>query len=175
MRMMRLHHRTSAGTAAGTAGMSEAAAANPTTFESELEAMFAAELHNMENLENLAENREATATATATATDDVDFHFHIPEQPQNGVVLPLGVPNMQRWSQSVYLAPKFKDEHLSYAEMIWLATKDSDTLKYVTWVQQRFRDALPVANKVGDFVLFLRAVNFNASSYGGVHRIYKDK
>ena len=40
MRMMRLHHRTSAGTAAGTAGMSEAAAANPTTFESELEAMF---------------------------------------------------------------------------------------------------------------------------------------
>ena len=73
MRMMRLHHRTSAGTAAGTAGMSEAAAANPTTFESELEAMFAAELHNMENLENLAENREATATATATATDDVDF------------------------------------------------------------------------------------------------------
>ena len=75
----------------------------------------------------------------------------------------------------MYLAPKFKDEHLSYAEMIWLATKDSDTLKYVTWVQQRFRDALPVANKVGDFVLFLRAVNFNASSYGGVHRIYKDK
>ena len=103
MRVMRWHHRTSA----GTAGMSEAAAANPTTFkfESELEAMFAAELHNMENL---AENQEATATAT----DDLDFH--IPEQPQNGVVLPLGVPTMQRWSQSVYLAPKFKDEHLTY-------------------------------------------------------------
>ena len=59
--------------------------------------------------------------------------------------------------------------------MIWLATKDSDTLKYVAWVQHRFRDALPVANKVGDFVLFLQPVNFNASSYGGVHRVYKDK
>ena len=80
--------------------------------------------------------------------------------------LPPGVPDLNTWSKTLFVLPKFRDLQLSYKGILAKAWDDSNMLSYISWIRNTYaNDAKdPKAGKATDFVAFLIAIDFPAAA-----------
>ena len=78
----------------------------------------------------------------------------VPNNPVNGKPLPEGVASVAQWSSTIYEAPKFNADRLSYLELAQKARDNVETLEHVIWCCNKFGNEEPKPHKVSDFVAF---------------------
>lgn len=119
------------------------------------------------------------ATEVVKPMTQADMMKSSQELNRHNVPYPKGVATVMTWSRTVITMKKYAHMNISYAELVEMADRDEDAMKYLAWIQATFTPTLADLQKDGkctqarDLALYLKKTGWTKSDAGEFSRTLK--